>query len=180
MGFPSCFILSIRVFICSRLMSLGCSIKRKFVGRWFLLWQATRGRAGLPITFYLVWKHTLPFLRSCSTRWSPFSSLQVSGVSARCPPYSPPEKHKSDFWLAFPRWCQKPEAFASIIPCIGDMQRYNLRILLDYKLIFIPIAGYFCYGCPIRCSCMVAMIDTADSVQIHADVVTSTKGNENW
>lgn len=71
------------------------------------------------------------------------------------------------------------EAFASIIPCIGDMQRYNLRILLDYKLIFIPIAGYFCYGCPIRCSCMVAMIDTADSVQIHADVVTSTKGNEN-
>ena len=26
---------------------------------------------GLPVTFYLVWKHTLPFLRSCSTRWSP-------------------------------------------------------------------------------------------------------------
>ena len=25
---------------------------------------------GLPVTFYLVWKHTLPFLRSCSTRWS--------------------------------------------------------------------------------------------------------------
>ena len=26
---------------------------------------------GLPVTFYFVWKHTLPFLRSCSTRWSP-------------------------------------------------------------------------------------------------------------
>jgi len=54
MGFPSCFIFSIRAFICSRLMSFGCSIKRKIVGRWFLLWQATRGRAGLPVTFYFV------------------------------------------------------------------------------------------------------------------------------
>jgi hypothetical protein len=29
MGFPSCFIFSIRAFICSRLMSFGCSIKMK-------------------------------------------------------------------------------------------------------------------------------------------------------
>ena len=28
--------------------------KKKNCGRWFLLWQATRGRAGLPVTFYFV------------------------------------------------------------------------------------------------------------------------------
>ena len=28
--------------------------KKKIVGRWFLLWQATRGRASLPVTFYFV------------------------------------------------------------------------------------------------------------------------------
>ena len=29
MGFPSCFILSIRALICSRLVSFGCSIKKE-------------------------------------------------------------------------------------------------------------------------------------------------------
>ena len=34
---------------------------------------------------------------------TPCSSLPASGVSAGCPPCSPPEKHKSDYRLVFPR-----------------------------------------------------------------------------
>ncbi len=87
MGFPSCFIFSIRALICSRLMSFGCSIKRRIVGRWLV--------CPLPFT----WSESTLCL-SCEVAAqgeAPCSRLQVSVVSAGCPPCSPPEKHKSDY-----------------------------------------------------------------------------------
>ena len=98
MGFPSCFIFSIRAFICSRLMSFGCSIKRKNVGRWLVC----------PLPFTLSESTLCLSCEVAAQGEAPCSSLPVSGVSAGCPPCSPPEKHKSDYRLVFPRWCQKP------------------------------------------------------------------------
>ena len=57
MGFPSCFIFSIRAFICSFFLST-ISMRIKIVGRWLVC----------PLPYYVVWNLTLPFLLNWRTR----------------------------------------------------------------------------------------------------------------
>ena len=117
MGFPSCFIFSIRALIWSFFLSVTLSIVIKNCGQ----------VVSLPVTFYFVWKHTLPFLRSCSTRW--YSLFKSASFCSFCRVSSVPSIRRcsctdsyDSYRLCYlnPRWC----------PNIHDRERKALHISL--------------------------------------------------
>ena len=81
----------------------------------------------LPVTFYFVWKHTLPFLQSCSTRW--YSLFKSACFCSFCRVSSVPSIRRcsctdsyDSYRLCYlnPRWC----------PNIHDKERKALHISL--------------------------------------------------